>query len=99
MGERVGHDIALRLSLETIIADGGGRLHGGFDVARLEETPPFLGVVRPYPGETIRLELHPHLELIGFNSIQTALRFLHLAQETQQILHVVADFVRDHIGL
>jgi hypothetical protein len=99
MGERVRYDIALHASLEAIVADGGRRLHGGFDVTRLQEAPLFLGVIGPHPCEAVCLQLDPDLELIGGNLIKATLRLLYLWQETEQILHVVADFVRDHVCL
>src|SRR5262249_472140 len=99
MGERVGYDVALHPSLEAIVTDGGRRLHGGFDVARLEETPLLLGVIGPHPCEAICLKFDLDLELVGGNLIQATLRILSLRQEPEQILHVVADLVSDHICL
>src|SRR6266849_6558795 len=37
VGEGVGHDVALRLPLQAIVADGGRGLERGLDVARLDE--------------------------------------------------------------
>src|SRR5215467_1550990 len=99
MGEGVGHDVALGLTLQAIIADGGGRLHGGLDVAGLEEAPFLLRVVCPYAGQAVGLQLDANLELIGLSLVEALLRLLHLRQDAEQILHVVADLVRDHVGL
>ena len=99
MGESVGYDVALRSSLEAIVTDGGRRLHGRFDVARLKETPLFLRVISPHSCEAVCLQLDPDLQLIGGDLIHATLRFLYLWQKTEQILHVVADFVSDHICL
>src|SRR4051812_43116518 len=97
--EGVGHDVALASPLQTVIADRGRGLHGRLDVAGLDQPPLFLGVVRPYAGEAIGLQLDPHLELVGLGLVQAALHLLHLRQNAEQVLHVMSDFVRDHIGL
>src|SRR5262245_682834 len=77
MVESVGHHIALTPPLQSIIADGGGRLHGGFDIARLDELPLFLCVVRPHPGKAVGLQLNSNLDLITLSRIHTALRLLY----------------------
>src|SRR5215470_7890583 len=99
MGESVRHDIALRLALKSIIADGSGRLHGRFDVARLNNAPLLLGIMRPYSCKAIGLQLDSDLKLIGSYLICATLQLLHARQDAEQILHVVANFMRDHIGL
>ena len=77
MGESVGHHIALTPPLQPIVADGGCRLHGSFDIARLDEPPLFLSVVRPHPGKAVGLQLNSNLELIALNRVHTALRLLY----------------------
>ena len=99
MSKCVGHDIALGLALKAVVADGRGRLHGGFDVAGLKNTPLRLGIMRPYSCKTIGLQLDSDLKLIGFNPIYATLQLLHARQDAQQILHVVTNFMGDHIGL
>src|SRR5262245_58263864 len=99
MGEGVRHDVALGPTLQAIIANGGGRLHGCLDVAGLEELPLFLRVMGPYPGKAVGLQLDADLELIGFASVHTLLRLLHLWQDSEQVLHMVADLVSNHVGL
>src|SRR5271154_746193 len=44
----VGYNIALRLPLQPVIADGGCRLQRRLNVARLYKPPSLLRVVRPY---------------------------------------------------
>src|SRR5262252_7960089 len=61
VGEGVGHDIALRLSLQAIIADGRRGLHRRLHVAGFDELPRFFGMVRPYSGKAISLQFDPHL--------------------------------------
>src|SRR5215471_4284003 len=66
---------------------------------RANETPLLLSMVSPYPGKAVGLQLDPNLELIAFDRVHAALRFLHLGQDSEQILHVMTDLVRDHVGL
>ena len=76
MSESVGHHIALTPPLQPIVANGGCRLHGRLDIARLDEPPLFLCVVRPHPGKAVGLQLNSNLELIALNRVHTALRLL-----------------------
>src|SRR5215813_2821761 len=99
MCESIGHDIALTPPLQPIVTDSGCRLHGSFDIARLDEPPLFLCVVRPHPGKAVGLQLNSNLDLITLSRIHTALRLLYPRWDAKQILHVVADLVRDPIGL
>src|SRR5262245_49694609 len=55
--------------------------------------------MRPYPGETVGLQLDTNLKLIGFDLIQTSLCLLNLGKDSQQVLHMMADLVGDHVGL
>ena len=82
MGESVGHHITLTPPLQPIVADGGCRLHGSFDIARFDEPPLFLRVVRPHPGKAVGLQLNSNLQLIALNRVHTALRLLHLGQDS-----------------
>src|ERR1700731_2929810 len=64
VGEGVGHDVALHLLLQPVVADRGRGLQGLVDVAGIEEMMLLLGAVRPYAGETIGLQLDTHLKLV-----------------------------------
>ena len=99
MGETVGYDIALAAAPRSIVADGRRRLHGRLHIAGLDEAPLLLRVVCPNPGKAVGLQLDAHLKLIALNRVHGALRFLHLGQDSEQILHVMADLMRDHVGL
>src|SRR5262249_51038947 len=55
--------------------------------------------MRPYAGKTIGLQFHPHLHLVGIGFIEALLHLLHLGQDAQQVLHVMADLMGDHVGL
>src|SRR5580700_12053641 len=64
VGERVGHDIALHLFLQPVVADRGCGLQRLVDVARIEEVAFFLSAIGPDAGEAIGLQLDAHLELV-----------------------------------
>src|SRR5262249_33249053 len=60
----------------------------------------FVLAVRPHAGEAIGLQLHLHLDVVRRRlAVGRTLRLLCLRQNAQQILHVMADLVRDHVGL
>src|SRR5262249_25443728 len=60
----------------------------------------FVLAVRPYAGEAVGLQLDLALDVVRRRlAVGRALRLLRLRQNAQQILHVVPDLVRDHIGL
>src|SRR3984957_14031823 len=99
VGEGVGHDIALHLLLQPVVADRGRGLQGLVDVAGIEEMVLLLGAVRPDAGETIGLQLDAHLELVRLDLAGGGLlRLPDLRQDAKLVLHVMADLVGDHIG-
>src|SRR5262249_30420780 len=105
VGEAVGYDVALRSPLQRVVADRGGRAQGRLDVSGLDErrlafVPEHrVLAVRPHPGEAVGLQLDLHLDVIGRSlAAGRALRLLRLRQDAEQVLHVVADLVRDHVG-
>src|SRR5581483_596669 len=62
--------------------------------------PALIRMVRPDPGQTIGLQFDAYLDTVCLNAIAAgALRGLRLRQDAKQVLHVMTDFVRDHIGL
>ena len=64
MGERVRHNIALHLFLQTIVADCGRRLQRLIDIAGIEEIVFLLSTIGPHASEAIRLQFDAHLELV-----------------------------------
>src|ERR1700719_829590 len=80
VGEGIGHDIALHLFLQPVVADRGGGLQRLVDVARLKEVVLLLGAVRPHAGEAVGLQLDSHLKLVGLDlARRRLLRLRHLA--------------------
>src|SRR3990170_6903688 len=99
MGESVRHDIALRLFLDAIVADGARRVESLFDVAGLDDVLGLLGVIGPDAGKTVGLELHAHLERIAFSLVHALAQGLDLIGDAQELLHVMADLMGEDVGL
>ena len=99
MGEGIRHDIALGLFLDAVVADGARRIERLLDVAGLDDVLALLGMIGPDAGEAIGLQLHAHLERIGLALVHALPRRLDLIGDAEQLLHVVADLMRDDIGL
>jgi len=99
MSECVWHDVTLALPLQSIVANGGRGLQGGFDIAGLDEPPLRLGAIRPDARQAICLQLNPDLKCIGVGLFNSLLCLLHLRQDAKLVLHVMPDFVGDYIGL
>ena len=56
--------------------------------------------LRPHAGETISLQLHLHLNVVRVRpAAGAALSLCRLGQNAEEILHVMANLMRDHIGL
>ena len=91
MGETVGHHAALGLALDAVVADGAGGVKSLLDVALLQYFSGLIGVVRPHSGETVGLQLKTYRCRV--------VAALYLRMQAQQVLHMVAHFVGDHIGL
>src|SRR5580700_2310902 len=73
VGEGVGHDVALHLFLQPVVADRGRGLQGLVDVAGVEEIVLLLGAVRPHAGEAVGLQLDAHLELVRLDLVGSRL--------------------------
>ena len=98
MGEAVGHDIALRALLQRVVADLVGGVERLLDVARLEQTL-LVGVIGPDTGEAVGLQLDAHRKLVGIGLPHRPAHLVELGQDADEVLHVMPDLVRDHIGL
>src|SRR5260370_8632507 len=62
--------------------------------------PSLLRMVRPYAGEAVGLQLALHLQTVGRRlALRRLLLLLHARQDAEQLLHVMADLVGDHIRL
>src|SRR5688572_1908085 len=99
VGEGVRRDVAARLLLETVIADGARGLEGLLDVALLEDLELPLRVMGPDAGEEVGLELEPHRELVVLGLAHASAGGLDLVADPEEVLHVVPDLVRYDVGL
>src|SRR5262245_40475153 len=105
--EGIRNDIALCLALQGIVADRCRGAQRRLNVSRLDERRLALTaqililVARPDAGEAIGLQLDLHLDAVRLRAAAAggALRLLRLGQDAEQVLHVVADLVCDHVGL
>ena len=95
----LGLDPAAAPALEAVVADGRGGPQALLEVARLEHAPLAGGVVAPHAGEAVGLQLQAHRQLVGLASVPPAAAAPHLVVDAEQVLHVVADLVRDDVGL
>ena len=57
------------------------------------------GMVRPDAGEAIGHQFDADGELVALDLADLLLALLHLRQDAEQVLDVVPDLVRDHIGI
>ena len=56
-------------------------------------------MVRPYSGKAIGLQFDPHLDAVRVSFVHTLLRLLGFGQNSEKVLRVVTDLVRDHVSL
>ena len=90
MGERGFGDLTLG---QHIVAD---RVRGVEPFLEVALVDPVLVAPGPDPGIAIRLKLHRHLERVGLAPVGL-LGTAHFVRHAEQLLDVVAVFVRDHI--
>ena len=65
---------------------------------RLEDVARALGVVRPDARQAVGLQLQPDGRRVGLRSAAPALGH-HAVGDSELLLHVMADLVRDHVRL
>lgn len=94
MGEGVGDGVSLAACLESVVADGGGCVHGFFDVARLEDVPALLRVECPDACEEIGLEFEADRKVAVLGFGDSALGGVDAVGCAEQVLDVMTDFVR-----
>lgn len=98
MGKGFALHLALGLSLQGIIPNGGGGAEAFLNIARFQNTPRIMGALGPEPGQAIRLQFNAHLQFIGGALIHPALQPFHLFQHAQFMLDMMPDLMRDDIG-
>ncbi len=98
MGERVRRHVAPALLLQPVVADGAGGVQRLFQVAGFQNLAALSGV-GPDARETVGLQLLAHGQQVGLRLACAAFELLDPAGDTDECLHVMADFVGDHVGL
>lgn len=99
MSECIGHNVALRPSLQSIIPDGGCGLQSCVHVTGFNEIPLCLTSVGPDASKTVGLQFDSDLQTVGLSLVHGTLRLLHFWQHTQQVLYVVTNLVSNYLGL
>ena len=78
-------------------ATATGRVHRFLQISAFEEAA-FEFVACPGAGEAVRLQLDPHRSAIGLFLRHRLPRLVELRQDADQVLHVMTNLMRDHIG-
>src|SRR3954454_9004502 len=99
MCKRIGDREASRLLLQLVVANGICATQRFFDIARVEEVEPLLGVMGPNTGEKISLQLESHRQAVSLLATCALAGSGYLVGDTEQLLHVMADLVRDYVRL
>src|SRR5271165_721793 len=97
MRKRFRAHLPARHALQSIVSDGCRRLQACLHVARIDDLALF-GGFRPNSGEAIGLEFQPHRERVDLRAVPF-LRLAHLRFDAENLLHVVTEFMGDHVGL
>jgi hypothetical protein len=87
------------LALQAVVADGACGAEGFFDVAGFEDAETLFGMVGPDAGQEVGLQLEPHGKLIVFGLGHAAPHAADALGNAELVLHVMADFVGDDVGL
>jgi len=85
--------------LQHVVADRGCGLERRFDIARIKELPLLLRMVRPNARETVGLQFNQYLYVIRCSGIRAYLLLPGLRQGSEEVLHVMAYFMRDYVCL
>lgn len=96
VGPRFGGDVTLRLLLDAVVADGRGSIEGLRDLVagRGRQVAGLGSMIRPDTGQAISLQLSEHRHALRTGGIVVG-----LVEQAEQVLHVVAVFMGQHVGL
>lgn len=97
MGKGFGADLASAHALNAVVTDGSGRVQRLVHVTLFEDFS-LLGGVRPNAGKAISLEFQADGQVVAGTWIG-AHRLANLALDAEQALDVMADLVRQYVGL
>src|SRR5262249_15124979 len=92
------NDLSARHSLQPIVADRGRSVQPFIGVAGFEQAS-CCGVVSPDTRETISLQLQPNRQCVRLTVVRSFTSGGDRLGDTQQVLHVVPDFMRHDVRL
>ena len=98
MGEAVGHHVALPSLLQRVVADRGGGGQRLLDVACLEQSLSARVWFAQMPAKQSACSSVLHRDRVGLGLADRCWRCAR-RQDAEHVLHVVADLVREHVGL
>ena len=99
MRERIRHDAAARLALQAVVADRAGGVQAFLDIAPLQDLAHSVGAIGPDAGDAVRLQFDPDRDRVRSPLVAARALGVRGLQDAELVLHVVPDFVSDHIGL
>ena len=91
--------VPTRHLLQSVVTNRRGGAESLFKVSMLDQVPSLLGMIAPHAGIAIGLKLHTNRQGIAFGFRRLSLETVHFFRDAEQVLHMVADLVRNHIGL
>lgn len=91
--------MTLRQLLQPIVTNGGGRPQSFFKISWLDEIPIQRCMVPQDSGQAIGRELHPYRQGVALGLRDLALESIDSGRDTLEILHMMSDFVRNHVDL
>ena len=98
MRETVRHNAPLALLLQAIVTNRLRGIQGLFQIACFQYAL-LLHAVPPDASEAVGLKLHAYGQTIHLRLRSILLHLAHFWLNAEQLLHVVADFMRDHVAL
>src|SRR6202048_1444459 len=97
VGEALRADRAASHLLDAIVTHRSRRLQTGVDIRFMDDVA-LLRAVRPHTGEAVRLQLQVGGEVVALRRL-LPFQMTHPLLDAQQILHVVAKLMCDHVSL
>jgi len=92
--------IPLCFPLQGVIADRCGRRKTFIHVSGLEQPAIPIRRMAPHAGEAVSLQFEAHRQCVDlFFRMGTLLEGTDTVRYSEQVLHMVADLMRDHVGL
>ena len=95
VGEKLGTNVSSGHLLQTVVAYSGNGLHAGGDIGWINDVALLSGMA-PDTCQAVSLQFHSYGQWVGGFGIVPP-QAADLLFDTEQLLHVMADFMGDHI--